>query len=809
MRMPRKAQYFIWLMTAAGMAVFGLSLRHAHSDDVPRYVAYLVISLLASGMKVKLPGVDGTMTVNFFFVILAAVELSLPEAMLLACSSTLVQCYWKAKRRPDATKVLFNVFGNSAPAIFLACSTFHYLDGVMHHTMPLRIICAASIYFLANTVPIAFVIALTEEKTFRQVWSECYFWSFPSYIMGAVLIAIVNVIERYIGWQMSLLIVPAIYFIYRSYRLYLGRLEAEKKYAEEVAVLHLRTIEALALAIDAKDHTTHDHLQRARIYALEIGKAMKLSADEMKALEAASVLHDIGKLAVPEHIINKPGRLTPEEFEKMKIHPAVGADILSRVDFPYPVVPIVRAHHEKWDGTGYPDGLKGEEIPIGARILSAVDCLDAMASDRQYRRALPLDQAMEHVAGLAGKDFDPKIIEILQKRYIELEEMAHVTPRPVQEKLLAQTPVERGDAPGAGFEQVSQANAIDFLSSIGAARQEAQSLYEITQELGNSLCLEDTFSLLSLRLKKLVPYDCIAIFTLNAEDVLIPQFVNGDESRLFSSLKIPLGQGLSGYVAQNHKPVINGNPSVEPGYLNDPTKFSNLSSALSVPLEGLDRATGVITLYRAPKNAFSNEDLRILLAVSSKIAFSIANAVKYEQAENSATTDFLTGLSNARSLFVHLHGEIARCKRSNNGLAVIVCDLDGFKGVNDRLGHLVGDRLLKEFASLLQKAFREYDCVARSGGDEFVIVAAGLTKESIHEKINSLDELARNAGLAACGDASLSVSLGTAFYGEDGNEAEQLLAEADRRMYSAKKLHYETIAVHGLQASSASAAQKS
>ena len=193
---------------------------------------------------------------------------------------------------------------------------------------------------------------------------------------------------------------PIIYFIHRSYRVYLDRLSAEKRHAEEMAGLHLRTIEALALAIEAKDHTTHEHLRRVRVYAVEIGKEMGLGRAELEALRAAALLHDIGKLAVPEHIISKPGRLTPEEFEKMKIHPVVGAEILERVAFPYPVVPLVRAHHERWDGSGYPDGLKGEEIPLGARILAAVDCLDALASDRQYRRALPLDEAMEKVKRL-------------------------------------------------------------------------------------------------------------------------------------------------------------------------------------------------------------------------------------------------------------------------------------------------------------------------------------------------------------------------------------------------------------------------
>src|SRR5437588_4065168 len=191
-----------------------------------------------------------------------------------------------------------------------------------------------------------------------------------------------------------------------------------------MANLHLRTIEALALAIEAKDQTTHDHLQRVRVYAMEVAKELKLSRDEIEALRAATLLHDIGKLAVPEHIISKPGRLTAEEFEKMKIHPIVGAEILEEVAFPYPVVPIVRAHHERWDGSGYPCGLKGEEIPIGARILSAVDCLDALASDRQYRRALPLDEAMAKVASESGTSFDPRVIEVLAARYRELEQKA-------------------------------------------------------------------------------------------------------------------------------------------------------------------------------------------------------------------------------------------------------------------------------------------------------------------------------------------------------------------------------------------------
>jgi putative nucleotidyltransferase with HDIG domain len=357
---------------------------------------------------------------------------------------------------------------------------------------------------------------------------------------------------------------------------------------------------------------------------MELAKELGLSEGETEALRAASVLHDIGKLAVPEHIISKPGKLTPEEFEKMKIHPIVGAEILEQVDFPYPVVPIVRAHHEKWDGSGYPYGLSGDAIPIGARILAAVDCLDALASDRQYRKALPLDEAMAKVVADSGVSFDPRVVEILQRRYIELERVAREQPFKALPKLSTDIKVERGLAPAAGFAESEKPSATeseptqDFLNRIAAARQEAQVLSDLSSQFGTTLRLEDTLSMLSVRLKHLVPHDSMAVY-LPRNKVLIPEYVSGDNFRLFSSLRIPLGEGLSGWVAQNHKPILNGNPSVEPGYLNDPTKYSTLRSALAVPIEGPSEAAAVLALYRAGQDAFTKDDLRILETISSHL----------------------------------------------------------------------------------------------------------------------------------------------------------------------------------------------
>jgi len=403
--MNLKAKLYVAAVSLSGTAVVGMSLYHWRSTDLLRFIFYLFLSLLAGGLKVNLPGIRGTMSVCFLFVFIGIADLSPAETMAIGCAGTFVQCFWKSKQRPKLFQAVFSL-ANTGIAITLAYAFYHWnVLARFDHIGPLLLVITGMTYYGLNTVPVALAISLSEGKLFGETWHNCYFWSFPFYLVGASIAWIISLFTRQIHWQGSIVVLPVIYLIYRSYELYLARLEAERRHVESIAGLHMRTIEALAMAIDAKDHTTHEHLRRVRVYAVEVGKQMGLAEVELEALKAAALLHDIGKLAVPEHIISKPGRLTPEEFEKMKIHPVVGAEILERVAFPYPVAPIVRAHHENWDGTGYPYGLKGEEIPIGARILSAVDCLDALASDRQYRRAMALGEAMAEVVNLSGKNF--------------------------------------------------------------------------------------------------------------------------------------------------------------------------------------------------------------------------------------------------------------------------------------------------------------------------------------------------------------------------------------------------------------------
>ncbi len=791
--LPAGAMRWVQIMAVLGLVVVAGSLAHWESPDLLKYGAFLAIGMLSSGVPIEVPGVTGSLSLIFLFVLFGTLELTRPETVLLAALMALAQRYGQRPRtRPALT--LFNV-GTAALGAAVAHSVYHAAWLASDHVdASVRFAIATVALFLANTVPASFIVGQIEDSSFIEVWRARHMWLMPYYLGGAAVAQVASIANRYVGWQTVLLTGPVIYLIYRTIGLYVQRLEEQRKHAEAMSALHLRTIEALALAIEAKDHTTHDHIRRVQVYAMELAKELKLTKREIDALRAAALLHDIGKLAVPEHIISKPGRLTPEEFEKMKIHPVVGAEILERVQFPYPVAPIVRAHHEKWDGTGYPAGLSGEDIPMGARIIAAVDCLDALASDRQYRRALPLDEAMKVVIADSGKAFDPRIVKLLTEHHAKWERMAQEQNAHAN-KLSTVVKVERGAAPGAGFEKAAQsapksakpgAPPQDFLSSIAAARQEVQALFEISQDLGNSLSLDETLSVLAVRLRKIIPHHALAIW-IRRENVLIPEYVNGEDYRLFGSLEIPVGHGLSGWVAHNLKPIVNGNPTVESSYLNDPARNSILRSAVAVPLEGISGAIGVLSLYHLDRDAFTKDHLRILLGISSKIGISIENALRFRQVESSATTDFLTNLPNARSLFLHLDAEISRAKRGNQSLAVLVADLDGFKQINDRFGHLDGNKVLKAVAAGLKAECREYDYVARMGGDEFVVMLPGARPIDADNAAARFQSVVAQTCQTLFNEKILTASIGVANYPADGTDAEQLLAEADRRMYKQKR----------------------
>ncbi|MBZ5673477.1 MAG: diguanylate cyclase [Acidobacteriia bacterium] len=714
-------------------------------------VVWAVLAVLAGFLRIRLRGFGTRLSMRFFVVLLSMSALSWPLTVAIACLSALVESAASIKPRPTWKVTAFHgaVAGLATSA---ACATYHVSGGV---SSPLLMVLAAIVYFIVSSVALA--------KFNARVWKQSFFWTFPHYAAGGGAAGLLTIADRHNGWQITLLVAPMLYWMVHAFKMYLDRIEQERRGIEEFSALHFRVIESLAVAIEGRDPEHRKHRRSVWSDGLEIGRQMGLGDADLLALRTAALLRNVGKLAVPEHILSKPGPLTKAEFDKMKIHPAAGAQIVEQAGFPYPVAPIVRSSHEKWDGTGYPAGLRGEQIPLGARILAAVDCLDALVSTRGYRRAYSLQEAIRHMQSEAGKSFDPKVVEILANYYRELE--------------------RRGE------DAVSPAQAEPAISSvpspIAAARQEVQQLFALAQDLGNSLSLEETFSVLSQHVKQLCPHDTLAVY-IRREDRLEAEFATGLDCEHVGSAVVSWGEGICGRAAATATALLNEDPMEQ---LNRPglDRATSLRSGLAIPLEGFSGVAGVLCLYARKKNAFTEDHLRILSAAATKVAVAVENALKYRQVERSAVTDMLTELPNARSLFLHLDSELARAQRTGQTIAVLVCDLDGFKQINDRHGHLEGNRVLRAVARALRLQCREYDTVARLGGDEFVLVLPGQQRESVSAKVESLTSAVAEAGYETVRAACLGISVGVAYYPADGEDAEALLAVADQRMYLEKQ----------------------
>jgi putative nucleotidyltransferase with HDIG domain len=463
----------------------------------------------------------------------------------------------------------------------------------------------------------------------------------------------------------SLLLVPTVlYLTFRAFRTLTRRLEREREHSQQMSELHLATIEALALAIDAKDQTAHNHIRRVQVYGTALARALGMSEEEIQAVKTAALLHDIGKLAVPEHILAKPGPLTPEEFQKVRIHPQVGAEIIGSVPFPYPVAPLILSHHERWDGRGYPAGLKGEEIPRGARILCLVDHFDALTSERPYHQPMAVDAAVAQLKQEAGRALDPELVtaflEILPAARAEAQRADIEVPR------LSLAVPEPGHVTPPDDALSSDVRPTVF-DDIALAHREIYALYQIAQTMGTSLGVGDTMTLISSKLSNLVPFSACALFLYQeASDSLYCRYASGTDSELIQQLALKSGQGLAGWVARNRRPLVNARPSAELEAAGS-TLPTALQSALICPLVFGDRFIGTLAVYHTTGGFYRDDHRRLLDRVCEQAAAVIHNSIVFEQTQEASLTDQLTGLPNTRFMFLHLTRELARAERLKAG----------------------------------------------------------------------------------------------------------------------------------------------
>jgi diguanylate cyclase (GGDEF)-like protein/putative nucleotidyltransferase with HDIG domain len=563
--------------------------------------------------------------------------------------------------------------------------------------------------------------------------------------------------------------IVATYLIYRSAR---TRVQSKTREVEALSQLHLATAEALATAIDAKDQTTHCHVRRVQIYAAGMGEVFGLPADEIAALKAGALLHDVGKLAVPPHILNKPGPLTPAEFEKMKIHTVVGAQILGRVDFPYPVIPIIRHHHEQWDGRGYPDKLRGEQIPITARIISVVDCFDSIREDRPFRRGMTLNEATALLLRGAGIHFDPAVVDQFIKHLPRFDAQ-------IEALGLQHQPAFDPLNPNVAYDQIKKAH------------REVYALYEIARTFGTSLNIEHTLEILVDKVGHVVPFDtCVVYFYDESKGYAIARHVAGKNAQKLSGRCLSLGEGVTGFALANRSAVNQLHPSLDFTDIN-PDAAIKYRSMASLPLFKDDVLLGALSVYSNELEQYTDDHMRLLETVTRLAADALGNAMQHAAAESNALTDQLTGLPNARYLSLRFDQEAARARRTDRTFQVMMLDLDEFKNVNDTFGHKIGDKMLREVAHIIETQLREYDFLARYGGDEFVALVQEVVGSQVDELCRRIENVVSKFSLmiGRTRFARVGISIGTATFGIDGDTLDQLVVAADEQMYRMKSSH--------------------
>ena len=775
----RRRRLFIGVVTALGIVTAAVSL---WSWDGFRWAipAYAALGALLASLRIR--QVAGASSLGTLFVILALEELSLPGTILVGAAVVAAQIWLNPRVSRVPAPPLFHL-ANMAIGIDIAYRLYRE-PWIAGGGNAISLAIATAMLYGWLSLATSLVYALANQLRLAPVLRECTLRTFPQYLAGIFLAILIHAANESGPLHLVWLAIPGSLLAYSLYTSEQSRAEDNPNSVESVEGLHLRTMEALAMVIEARDLTSASHLRRLQFYCGEIGAELRLPSMHLEALRTAALLHDVGKLAVPEHILAKGGRLTKEEFEAVKIHADVGAEIVESMQFPYPVAEIVRSHHERWNGSGYPRALKGEQIPIGARILGAVDTLDALLTGKPYRAALTIEEAVDRLSAESGVTFDPQVVSILARHYIEWEEqLGRSCPMTLRDDLhrLKQAFAPKRDESPARADGDGQPK---FLSRIARSREEAQTLLEITQELGKSLQLDESLPGLVKRLQRLIPFDSCVIYLRN-ENILTPRYAAGESTSLLMSRHLDAGQGVAGSVAVTGRAVLNG--SLASDFSNGPSvRRLPLSIGMAVPLTGAEGTVGVLLLARRGPAGFTEDHLRVAMTIHTKLGTAIENAVNYEKARLSASTDFLTGLPNARSLHLQLESELSRCRRLNTTLTVLVTDLDGFKEVNDRFGHLDGNRVLQAVAKALRQSCREYDYVARMGGDEFVFILPGLEDQDVPLKIAQLNRAVAEAGRSVVPESRIGLSVGEARFPEHGRSAEELLLDADQRMYKVK-----------------------
>lgn len=602
---------YVLTVVAVGIAVLTLSVHSLFVSPIgSEWLVLAGLTILTGSFSVKVPSINAYISVSEAFVFASVLLFGAEAGTVTVLLECLVILLWMKPQGRPLYRMLFNLAAPSV-AIWCAGKCFYLISGIEPYSqvftplpslfVPLLAFTAA--YFLFNSSLVAVAVGLETQRSPATIWWKNFAWLSVNYFSGASLAALIVTYTQRLEFSTLAVIVPLLVVSYLTFRTAMGRAEDSYNHLSELNRLYLSTIETLAMAIDAKDQITHGHIRRVQIYAVGLARHVGVADHTLlKAIEAAALLHDMGKLAVPEHILNKPGKLTPAEFEKMKLHAGVGADILSAIEFPYPVVPIVRHHHENWDGSGYPTGLRGTAIPIGARILSVVDCFDALTSDRPYRPRLSDEEALDILRERRGTMYDPLVVDTFIR-------------------------VHREISPELPDVRMGSSSALTEITSATTSGREPTAMLppssasdaKLGDDLAKSLTDMSTSDgdLLDSAIRLAVPFAAALWYRYDRfSDHLVVHSACGLLREAASTLQIPVGERLSGWVAANRRSIANSDPALDLGDLA--RRHGGLSHALCVPLVSGKDILGVVALYRT--SAFSEHERHLMEVVARVLA---------------------------------------------------------------------------------------------------------------------------------------------------------------------------------------------
>jgi HD-GYP domain-containing protein (c-di-GMP phosphodiesterase class II) len=629
--LPRSGAVYVATVVAVGLTVALFSTVGLASDalrlkgDFYQWYLLAALTLLSASVTIKLPSVPATISISETFVFTAVITYGpAAGAVIVALDGFLISI--SPNRRKELHRVAFNV---AAPAlsIWLAAQVYYAFPSVQplinyklatdelisHLIGPLAIFTLT--HFLVNSWLIALAVAFETRRPVFALWRRDFLWLSLNYFGGASVSALLAVQVGKNDPTYLALIVPLLLVLYYTFKIPMDRVKDAHKHLNEVNALYVSTIETLAMAVDAKDQVTHGHIRRVQAYAVGLARALAVTDPGLiKAIEASALLHDMGKLAIPEHILNKPGKLTDAEFAKMQMHASIGADLLSSIAFPFPVIPIIRHHHENWDGRGYPTGLVGSQIPIGARILAVVDCYDALTSDRPYRPRLSDETATAILLQRRGTMYDPLVVDTFIRVHRSLASPEAMSP-----------------AQSATYQDIARLSAPQTRETTGAQTTHKSTDRAVADLISWSLANGGTDSVFdraeAILLVVLGALDTcaglIATYDQDRDDLVISA-ARGIVEASLQGRRIRLGQHLTGWVGANGRPMLNSNAALDLAVLV-PEASSTLTFCLSVPLFGeSDRLMGVLSLYSEQHFTTDQLDTACLLAtpVASALALS-------------------------------------------------------------------------------------------------------------------------------------------------------------------------------------------